>query len=301
MIWSNLNPWVLIAMATCQLLRLLFVTAMLGAVLAPEARAQAPKSGESLTLQDVVKLSKAGISEDVIITKIRKNGKAFDLSPDEIVELKKTGIGNSVINYLLDPSQPYAPAPVLPAPSPSRADGPAAAPSPPSPPAKHYPADAYASRVPSEPGLYRFPGEAPVKVDIKILLGTKEGAGLGAVLMKKGKMIAYLVGPAAKTRITEPAPVFYMRLPEGKAIEEIVLLAFDCKSGRREIEMGPKQELKAEAMRQFDSLEVGQGLFKVTAAKLAKGEYLFFQLGSAEPPKGSYGKGFDFGIDAPHK
>jgi len=127
---------------------------------------------------------------------------------------------------------------------------------------------------------------------------------LGTVLMKKGKMIAYLVGPASKTRIMEPAPAFYMRLPEGKAIEEIVLVAFDCKSGRREIEMGPpgpKQELKAEAMRQFDSLEVGQGLFKVTAAKLAKGEYLFFQLGSAEPPKGSYGKGFDFGIDAPHK
>jgi hypothetical protein len=143
-----------------------------------------------------------------------------------------------------------------------------------------------------------------VKVDIKILLGTNEGAGLGKVLMKKGKVIAYLVGPASKTRITEPGPVFYMRLPEGKAIEEIVLVAFDRKSGRREIEMGPpgpKPELKAEAMRQFDSLEVGQALFKLTTAKLARGEYLFYQLGSAEPPKGSYGKGFDFGIDEPHK
>ena len=35
--------------------------------------------------------------------------------------------------------------------------------------------------------------------------------------------------------------------------------------------------------------------------KLGMGEYLFFQLGSAEPPKGIYGKGFDFGIGDPHK
>jgi hypothetical protein len=294
-------------MATIPRVRFLFfafVAAALAAVFVPVTRAQAPKSSESLTVEEVVELSKSGIAEEVIVTKIRKNGKAFDLSPGEILELKKTGISDSIINFLLDPTQPYTPPAKLPAPAPNRPDPPAPPPAPPPPPAKHYPADAHASRVPPEAGLYRFPGETPVKVDIKILLGTNEGAGLGKVLMKKGKVIAYLVGPAAKTRISEPVPVFYMRLPEGKAMEEIVLVAFDRKSARREIEMGPpgpKPELKAEAMRQFDSLEVGQGLYKLTTAKLARGEYLFFQLGSAEPPKGSYGKGFDFGIDEPHK
>ena len=99
-------------------------------------------------------------------------------------------------------------------------------------------------------------------------------------------------------------PVFYLRLGEGKAIEDVVLVVFDRKSDRREIEMGPagpKPELRAEVMRQFDSLEVGPALFKLTTAKLAKGEYFFFQLGSAEPPKGSYGKGYDFGVDEPGK
>jgi hypothetical protein len=62
---------------------------------------------------------------------------------------------------------------------------------------------------------------------------------------------------------------------------------------------GPKPELKAEAMRQFDSVEVGARLFRIGTGKLPKGEYLFFHLGSAEPPKGSYGKGYDFGIDVP--
>jgi hypothetical protein len=64
---------------------------------------------------------------------------------------------------------------------------------------------------------------------------------------------------------------------------------------------GPKPEFRAEAMRQFDSLEVGPNLFRLTAIKLIRGEYLFFQLGSAEPAKGSYGKGFDFAVDEPQK
>jgi len=285
-------------------LRFLLLTAVFATVPVFMARAQSPKTGESLTVEEVVNLSKAGFSEEVIITKIRKNGKAFDLNAAELVELKRIGITDAIIKFLLDPSQPYTPPPPPPPPVSKNSDASGGLPPPAPPPAKHYPPDDFASKVPSEAGLYRFPAEAPVRVDIKILLGTKEDAGLGKVLMKKGKIIAYLVGPASKTRIKEPAPVFYMRLPEGKAIEEVVLVAFDRRADRREIEMGPpgpKQELKAQAMRQFDSLEVGPGLFKLTTAKLAKGEYLFFQLGSAEPPKGSYGKGFDFAIDEPRK
>ena len=118
---------------------------------------------------------------------------------------------------------------------------------------------------------------------------------------KKPKAIGYLLGPTAKTRVNEPTPLFYLRLPEGKAIEEVVLVVFAPKKDRRELEIGQtldKQELKAEAMRPYDSLEVGPRLFRITTMdKLAKGEYLFLLLGSAEPPKGSYGKGYDFGVD----
>jgi len=40
---------------------------------------------------------------------------------------------------------------------------------------------------------------------------------------------------------------------------------------------------------------------RVSTGKLGKGEYLFFLVGSAEPPKGNYGKGYDFGIDDPRR
>src|SRR6478672_10469370 len=72
----------------------------------------------SLSVEDVVGLVKKGFSEDVIITRIRKYGKAFDLSPDELVELRKLGVPDNIIRYLLDPSLPYTPPPP-PAPPPA--------------------------------------------------------------------------------------------------------------------------------------------------------------------------------------
>lgn len=260
--------------------------------------AQTPKSSSALTVDAVVKLSKEGIGEDLIVTEIKKNGRAFDLSPEEIIELKKLGISDLILKYMVDPGYiPPAPAP------PARTEA-AAPPPPPARPANQYPADRYASKVPQDPGLYRFPGDTPAKVEAQILLGTQLGAGLGKVLMKKGKSIAYLLGPSAKTRIKDITAVFYLRLPEGKAIEDIVLVALNRKSDRRELELGapgPKQQIKPEVRRAFDFVEVGPNLFRITTTRLAKSEYLFFQLGSAEPTKGSLGKGFDFGIDEPGK
>ncbi|HEY7389722.1 MAG TPA: hypothetical protein VH640_14495 [Bryobacteraceae bacterium] len=246
-----------------------------------------------LSVEQVVQMSREGVSEDLIVTSIKKNGKPFDLNTDEILELRKLGVSDVVIKLLLDPSQPYTPPPP-PAKPPESAPIPQAKPV----PAKKYPEDAYASRVPAEPGLYSFPQNSPVKVEIKILLGEISGAGLGKVLMKKGKVTAYLVGPSAKVRAPEGNSVFYIRLPEGKSIEELLLVAFDRKDGRRELDMGApgaKPEMKPESLRQFDSLEVGPGLYRLNPAKLGMGEFMFYLIGTADPSKGNYGKGYDFG------
>jgi hypothetical protein len=234
-----------------------------------------------LSVEEVVRLTKSGVSENVIITEIKRNGKPFDLNADEILVLKKSGVSDTVINYLLDPSQPYTPPPP---------PKPAEAPAPPKAPPKKYPEDANASKVPPDPGLYSFPNGSLVQSDIKILLG--EGSGASKLLKKKGKATAYLVGPAAKTRVPEGNPVFYIRLPQGTGIEEVLLVALERKNDRREFEVG---EIKPEVLRQFDPLEVGPSLYRLTPAKLNPGEYLFYLNGSAEPAKGNFGKGYDFG------
>jgi hypothetical protein len=48
-----------------------------------------------------------------------------------------------------------------------------------------------------------------------------------------------------------------------------------------------------------DSSEVGPRPVSGSLPPSSQGEYLFFLIGSAEPPKGSQGKGYDLGIDEP--
>lgn len=244
----------------------------------------------NLTVEEVVRLARAGFSEDLIITKIKRNGKAFDLSTDELLELKKEGVSDNIVKFLLDPSQPYSP------PSPPAGPSPAKSPE----GGKKYPEDAFANRVPSEPGLYIFNTTTPINSKPKVLLGRE----VGRMPMRKGKTIAYLLGTAAKTRTKGTKPIFYLRLPEGRNVGDLVLVALNKKHDRRELDVGrpgPKQQLKVEALRQFASTEVGPRLFKLATQQLDSGEYLFFLVGSAEPPKGICGKGYDFGIDGEAK
>lgn len=81
-------------MATYPLIRFVRFSA-LSAVLASatllEAYAQPPKGAASLTVEEVVQLYKGGVDEDVIVTKIKMNGKAFDLSPAEISRAQENG------------------------------------------------------------------------------------------------------------------------------------------------------------------------------------------------------------------
>jgi len=244
-----------------------------------------------LSIEEVVKMHDAGFSDDVLITQIKKNGKGFHLNTDEMLDLKKAGLSESVINFLVDPSRPYTPAA-----APAGAGGP---PPPPPKEPRHYPPDEIAAKVPPEPGLYWSSGARLVRIELKLFLSQVNG-GFGK--LSKGKGVAYLVGTAGSLRINNPSPVFYLRLAEGKGgVEDAVLVEFERKSGRREVEIGPKPdkpELKADAIRPVETKEVGPQLFRINSSKLDAGEYAFFLVGTADPAKGSAGKGYDFGIDA---
>lgn len=147
--------------------------------------------------------------------------------------------------------------------------------------------------------MYRISGEAPVAVPVKLFLGEKQGGGLGKVLLKKGHIVAYLAGSTSSTQLKDTPVVLYLRLAEGKGIEELLLLTLTPRDNRRELDMGgsgPKAEFKAETIRPFESLEIGAGVFRLTATGLSSGEYVFFLRGTEDPSKGNYGKGYDFGI-----
>src|ERR1700692_4202632 len=122
----------------CAASLVLAAVCLIGAQDAPKA------SAGSLTIEDVVTLSKAGVAEEVIVARVKHNAKAFDLNGDEILALKNSGVSETVIKYMMDPSQPYAPAP-----PPTAAH--------PGPPAKP-PSDPLALKVPAESGVYYWAG-----------------------------------------------------------------------------------------------------------------------------------------------
>ena len=65
------------------------------------AQAPADNSEQPLTNASVVKLVRARFSERTIIAIIRTRPARFDLSPDRLIELKKSGVGEKVILAML--------------------------------------------------------------------------------------------------------------------------------------------------------------------------------------------------------
>jgi len=97
-------------------------SAAAGAASAGTTAAGAPPPG-GLTVDGVISLVSAGISDDLIIAKIQKSGQSFDLSTDDIVRLKKAGASDAVVKAMMSPAPAPAGAPVAVA---AAAPGPAA-------------------------------------------------------------------------------------------------------------------------------------------------------------------------------
>ena len=54
----------------------------------------------ALALQDVVALTASGLSDEVIVSQIRNGGAVYNLSADEVIWLKNSGVREPVISYM---------------------------------------------------------------------------------------------------------------------------------------------------------------------------------------------------------
>jgi len=57
--------------------------------------------GEPLSTTDVKKMTKAGLSDDVIISQIDATKSVYHLSSADIIDLKKAGVSQRVINHMI--------------------------------------------------------------------------------------------------------------------------------------------------------------------------------------------------------
>jgi hypothetical protein len=66
----------------------------------------AASTAAGVTIDDILKLVQVKLADDLIISQIRKSGKPFLLSTDDMVRLKTAGTGDRVIRVMVDPKAP---------------------------------------------------------------------------------------------------------------------------------------------------------------------------------------------------
>ena len=81
---------------------------------APSAPAKLPYG-----VEDVLKLSRAQISDDIILNYIHNSGTIYNLSPEDIVNLRNQGVSDRVLNAMLDQRNQVVQAAAQPVPQPA--------------------------------------------------------------------------------------------------------------------------------------------------------------------------------------
>jgi hypothetical protein len=72
------------------------------------SQSAAPNAAGSLTIDDVVSMLDAGLSDDIILLKIRSSGTTFDLSTGDLIRLKKAKASDNIMKAMIEAKPPAA-------------------------------------------------------------------------------------------------------------------------------------------------------------------------------------------------
>lgn len=222
------------------------------------------------TNEDVISMVKLGITEDVIIAKIRAMSAAgdaisFDTGVEGLKALKANGVPDSVIKAMINPN---APATTVVA-------------------ASTTPMTVDPNLPPPEVGVYWKDRANFVLLQGQALTNTKAGGKAGSFFtngMRNQHWDATIEGPTSKNVVRERHPMFYLYVPDGSDAADYVLIKLNKKGDRREFQVGSfggitggKSGVKKDKELGFKADHVGIRMYKVTLeADLKPGEYAFF-------------------------
>jgi len=257
-----------------------------------QARAKTVAPHAGLTCEDVIKLARAGLAEDIIIQQIKKNGHAFDLSTDQLVALKAANVSDRIVEVMLDPSRTAGAAEPPPPPVSKPTGLPSSPPAPPPPPeARTTPIEAERHTVhaalPTEAGVYVKNHGQWVEVPPEIVYW-KTGGVLKTVAtagIRHGDVNGHIPGTESRTRLEGPLE-FLIVAPEGVALAEYQLLRLRRNHDNREFRTvtGGFLHSQSGAQRdvvQFDGKKLAARAYQVSFPESAgPGEYGFLPPGS---------------------
>ncbi len=252
---------------------LFFAAGLLAVLLTTSATADAQ---ETLTNQSIVEMVKAGLSERVVIAKIRNSPTKFDTQTDALIALKKNGISEKIIEAMMSPSAP----PASSAPAGSAAVAPAAAPGP----------------AQSRPTVYQIVAGKEVEL---MAAGTEVQRNSARYSRSTEVVIA---GNKSKFRTAERQPVFVLTTSPA----EMPLVKLDPGKSDRNLKVGSGSHvpyggststrgIRGEDMIEVDAERDSRGFYRVKPrTPLAPGEYGFVATRGGSPMGSSI---YDFGVD----
>ncbi len=253
-----------------------------------------------ITDKDVIDMTALGLSDDIIIAKIRAAAAGgtlqFDTSVDALKELKAAKVSDEVIKVMINPAP--AAAQVVVAATPISNDP---------------------NLPPPEVGVYWKNGNSFTRVEGQAISQAKVGGKAGSMFtygMRNEHWDAYLDGPQSKNVIQDRQPVFYLYVPDGASSSDFVLISLEKKGNRREFQIGSfggitggKSGVKKEKEVAFTAEHAGIRTYKIKLnAAMQPGEYAFFmgtgqsstmaggQTGGARSGGAAAGRVYDFRI-----
>jgi hypothetical protein len=226
---------------------------------------------QALDNDAIIKLVKAGLSDDLIVTTINTSAGTYNTSVDGIIALKTAGVSDKVVSAVVAKASAVAAA--------------ASAPIPPLAPMTSQ-APAAASNIPAgvdSIGIYYQDKDGSWQEVVTEAVTKKTGGILKTIAtdgMLKGDINGNLKGAGSRLRLTLPAH-FILYVPEGRSPGEYELIRFRVHSHDREFRSvtGGFVHVSSGAARdsvEFDSKKIAPRIYQVTLDQnLARGEYGF--------------------------
>jgi len=260
---------------------------------------------QALNNDAVIKLVKAGLSDDLIVSTINASIGTYNTSTDGIIALKAAGVSDKVVAAVVAKASAPTPVPPL-APMTATAD-------PDDPSAPH------------DPGVYILTAGPDGKR--KMLFIDRSGTGrektsnvMGAAFsygISKAKIKAEIPGAHAPVRTKDSKPIFYMFFPSSSNLggfggndvitspAQFSLLSVEEKKDHRETAVAKMGFASASAgtdekkMTLFTTDRIRNGVYKITPnADLAAGEYAFIASSGMGGPATTHTVViYDFGVD----
>ena len=275
---------------------------------------------EPLTNDSIVKMAKAGLSEDVIVSMVRTQPAKYSVTPDQLIALKSAGVSDKIVAAMVEKSTGSS---IVSQPNSASGATPTAG--------TVAMGDPNDPLTPHDSGIYLYAKNRNGEYKLTVLeqaayQGSKTGGLIGTALtygIKKAKMKAVIPGQHASIRSPDLQPVFYFYFDDKAAglgkggfgtgsvsnPNQFALVKLDVTKTSRETIIGEFGALGAntgtneKSMVSFKSERLRTGLYKVVPnGPMEAGEYCFLV---SQVNMGAYGAGaagasqiFDFAVNS---